>query len=207
MSIDPGSNLSQTPPADPPSLAGTPTPSEAPKVEGEAPKVEGEAPKVETPAAPEPVTWEALKLPENFQVDETAQKGFLETLNDPKLSGAERAQKLIDLQTDLMTKSAEATYKMWTDQQAAWQDEVRADPVLGGDKLDPALGEISKVVDKYGSPEVRQILDATGAGNNIHIIRMLHNMAKDLNEGGPVSGAPSVERESLADRLYPSMKK
>lgn len=206
MSIDPGSNPSPAP-ADPASLvSGTPAP--APAVVDPAKPVEGAKP-VETPApaAPEPLTWEALKTPGGFQVDDDAKKGFLETLNDAKLSPAERAQKLIDLQTGLMSKAAEASYKMWTDQQTAWQDEVRADPAIGGDKLEPALGEVSKLVDKYGSPEVRQILDATGAGNNIHIIRMLHNMAKDLGEGGPVSGAPAVDRESLADRMYPSMKK
>lgn len=186
-------------PTDPPSLVNTPEPQ--PKVTPPEPSPE------EAPAAPEPLTWETINLPEGFTVDEKSRDSFLEIMNDDKLSGAERAQKLVDLQTGLMQQMAEANFKAWTDLQTQWQDEIRADPEIGGDKLDPALGGIAKLVDRYGSKELREAMDATGAGNNPHIIRFLHKIAKDLNEGGPVLGAPSESKESLADRMYPSMKK
>lgn len=213
MSTEPGNNPSPSdppslinpqqpaPPADPnapPAAAPAPNPSDPPKA-GDPPKQE--------PAAPEPLTLEQIKFPEGFTVDEDASKGFLEVMNDDKLTGAERAQKLVDLQTGLMQKMAEANYAEWTAMQTQWQDEVRADPDIGGDKLEPALGEISKLVDRYGSPELRQAFDLTGAGNNRHVIKFLHKIAKDLGEGGPVLGAPSQSKDSLADRLYPSMKK
>jgi hypothetical protein len=185
-------------------LISTP-PTETPPA-AEEPKVE-EAKPVEAPApAPEPLAWEALKLPEGFTVDDTTRDSFLETMNDVKLSPAERAQKLLDLQTSLMEKNAAASTEAWTTQQTAWQDEVRADKEIGGEKLAPVLGEISKVVDKYGSAELREVMNATGAGNNIHVVRFLHNIAKDLGEGGPVSGAPPAEQVPLATKLYPSMK-
>jgi hypothetical protein len=128
-------------------------------------------------------------------------------MNDEKLTPAERAQKLVDIQTGLMTKVAEANYKAWTDLQDKWQEEVRADPEIGGEKLAPALGEISKLLDRYGSPELRLALTETGAGNHPQVVRFLHKLAKDLGEGGPVLGAPTTAKESLADRMYPSMKK
>jgi hypothetical protein len=208
MNTEPENN-SSTPPSDPPSLVSqNPPPADTPPPSDTSPAKEGEPPKVEdAPQAPEPLTWEAIKLPEGITVDDEAKQSFLDIMNDDKATPAERAQKLVDLQTSLMQKGADATYQAWTDMQTQWQDEVRADPVIGGEKLAPVLGEVSKLIDKYGSPEVRQIMDLTGAGNNIHVIRMLHNMAKDLSEGGPVLGAPPSEKASLADRLYPSMKK
>lgn len=207
MSTEPENNSL---PSDPPSLVSgaqdpTPTPTDpnaAPPVE--PPKLD--EPPAPAPAAPEPITFEALKVPEGFQVDEATQASLLEAINTPDLPPAERAQKLLDLGANLVQKVHEDNYAAWTTQQTAWQDEVRADPEIGGEKLPPVLGEISKLLDTYGTPEVRQIMDATGAGNNIHVVKMLHKIAKDLSEGGPVSGAPSLPKESLAERMYPSMK-
>lgn len=202
MSTEPEPNLSPAPPSDPPSLVN----SSAPAVE--EPKPGEEVPKVEEPAVepPQPLTMEALKLPEGFTVDEAVSTDFLSIMNDDKLTGAERAQKLVDMQASLLTKAAEANYEAWSNMQTQWQDEVRTDPEIGGAKLEPTLGEISKLVDKYGSPELRQAMDLTGAGNNPHIVRFLAKVAKDLSEGGPVSGAPPQAKEALADRMYPSMK-
>jgi hypothetical protein len=203
-------NQSSTP-VDPPSLisAAAPVDPAAPPAD---PPVDPNAPPAEPakvePAAPasEPLTLEAIKFPEGFTVDDEASKSFLEVMNDDKLSGAERAQKLIDLQSGLMQKVATETQTAWENMQMQWQDQVRADPEIGGEKLAPTLGEVSKLVDKYGSPELRQVFDLTGAGNHPQVIKFLHNIAKDLSEGGPVLGAPAVAKEALADRMYPSMK-
>jgi len=194
---DPPSLLNPTPPVDPTTTPVNP-PADPPKVD--------EPPKVDTPPV-EPLTFEALKMPEGFTVDEDTSKSFVELMNDDKLTTAERAQKLIEMQSSLLTKAGETLQKQWSDQQTAWQEEVRADPEIGGDKLEPALGKISQLLDKYGSPELRGVFDATGAGNHPQIVKFLHKIANDLSEGTPVSGAPASAEPSLAQQLYPSMKK
>lgn len=209
MSTEPENNNS-TPPVDPPSLVsstGEPL-ATPPEQQGSSVDPNTDPNKAAEPAAPavEPLKAEDIKLPEGFALDDPTRDSLLSALNDDKLTPQERGQKLVDLGAQLVQKVHEDNYKLWTDQQTAWQDEVRTDPEIGGDKLAPTLGEISKLVDKYGTPEVRQIMDSTGAGNNIHIVRMLSKIAKDLSEGSPVSGGPAQAKESLADRLYPSMK-
>lgn len=207
MSTEPENSPSPTPPADPPSLVNQTPPATPETPSAETPKVEGEAPKAETPAAPEPITWDTIKLPENFVVEDADRDAVLGIMNDDKLSGTERLQKLVDMQAGLAQRGAEAQLKQWNDLQQTWQDTVRADPDIGGDKLEPTLGAISKLVDKYGSPELRPALDATGAGNHPAVVKFLANVAKDLGEGQPVLGAAPTSKESLADRMYPSMKK
>lgn len=215
MSGAPENKPSETPtPAAPtPSLITetkpTETPVEPPKT-GEAPKVEETPKEGEKPAevvAPEPLTMESIKLPEGFEVDPETSGKFLEVLNNPDLKPAERAQALIDLQAGMMTKLSQQAEQMFTEQQTAWQNEVKADSEIGGEKLAPALGQIAKLVVQYGSPELKQVFDSTGAGNNIHVIKFLSKIAGDLGEGGPVSGSPPVTQASLAERMYPSMKK
>ena len=159
------------------------------------------------PEAPVVLTAESIKIPEGFSVDEAVRDEFLTIMNDDKLAGPDRAQKLIDLQAKFAQSQSDALTAAWEKQQDDWRAEVAADKEIGGDKLDQNLAEIKKVVLEYGSDEVNEILTNTGAGNNIHVIRMMHKIAKALNEGtGHATGSPSQPEKSAAQKLYPSMK-
>lgn len=127
-------------------------------------------------------------------------------MNDDKLSSADRAQKLIDLQAKFAQSQSDALTQAWEAQQETWRNEVKADAEVGGDKMDGVLAGIQKVILEYGSPEVHAILDQ-GAGNNIHMIKMMNKIAKALNEGnGHASGNPPPEQKTTAQKLFPSMK-
>lgn len=200
----------------PTSLVNTEAPKvDEPKLDSEGKPIVAEPAKVEEKVEPakveaptfEALTHESFKLPEGFETDEETTKGFLDIMNDEKLTRAELAQKLVDYQAGLMTKMSEAGAKLFADQQEEWQNAARADPDIGGEKLAPALGQIAGLLDKYGSPELRTVFDVTGAGNNPLMIKFLSKIAADLSEGGPVLGAPPVSQASLAERMYPSMKK
>lgn len=181
-----------------------PTPTPSPTPTPETPPAPTPAP---TPEPVAPLTAESIKFTEGFQVDEKVRDEFLTALNDPKLSRAELAQKLVDLQTNFAKTQEEASTKLWEDQQQKWQDEVKADPEVGGDKMELALAGIAKVVQEYGTPELKQILDVTGAGNNVHVVKFMNKIAKALNEGGGhVTGNPPPEEKTTAQKLYPSMK-
>jgi len=128
-------------------------------------------------------------------------------MNDDKLTAADRAQKLIDIQTNLIKSQDEAATAAWNAQQETWQNEVKADPEVGGDKMDGVLAGITKVITEYGSPEIAEILTNTGAGNNVHKVRMMNKIAKALNEGtGHANGNPPPDEKSAAQKLFPSMK-
>lgn len=156
----------------------------------------------------EPLTVESLKFPEGFSVDEPIRDEFLGIMNDSALTGADRAQKLIDLQAKLIQSGADAQRAAWDKTQEEWVAAAKNDPEVGGAKLEPALGSIAKLVEQYGGPELNSVFDLTGVGNNVHVIRFLSKIAKDLTENGNhVSGNPSSQPQSLAQSLYPSMQK
>ena len=167
----------------------------------EAPK-EGDAPKTEAPKA-EPLTKEALTIPEGFQADEASVGKFLEIANELGLS-KEGASKLVGLQAEFAKQASEAGSKLWEETQTQWQDQVRADPEIGGTKLQENLGVIAKLLDSHGSPEVRQAFDITGAGNHPAVIKFLIKVGKELGEGNPVSGRPGTAPSDPASILYPN---
>jgi hypothetical protein len=181
---------------------------EAPKIE--TTEVKTEEVKAEETKTEETKTEEApapleLKIPDGIEVDEAAMSSFKEVLVDPALSPNERGQKLVELFFAQQEAAAKASETNWTKIQEDWQNEVKADKDLGGSKLEGTLSTIAKAIDQYGSQEVREALDMTGAGNNPHVIRFIHKLASQLQEGRPViPGGPPARSATPAERLYGS---
>lgn len=191
----------EPPVADPASLVGQTPPVETPP----APPVEAKPPAPVTEFVP--LTAADIKFPEGMTVSDGQSKSFLEVLNNREMTPAQQAQALVDLQAQVAKEASETGSQAWTNLQTEWVNEVKADKDIGGANLTPALESIGKLVDQFGTPELRAVMDLTGAGNNVHVIKFLNNISKQLTEGGAVFGAPPTTEQSVADLLYPTMKK
>lgn len=162
------------------------------------------------PAPLEPLAVESLTLPEGMEFPEGTSEKFLEILNGEQ-SPQDRANALLALYGEQMRNAQEADSKAWDNMQDEWKKEVKADSDIGGDKLQPTLNNIGKLVNEFGTDELKQVFDSTGAGNNIHVIKFLNKIAGALTEGNffksstPPTGGNSEEEK--ARRLYPSMNK
>lgn len=170
--------------------------------------VEGE--KTETAVVEKfvPLTAEDITMPEGLEVNEAIRDEALTIINNRELSPKEQLQGLIDLQGKLAKEASDTISETWTNTQKEWQDAVKADPTIGGDKLPTTLAAVNKLVSEYGSPELVETFALTGAGNNVHVIKFLNSIAGKLLEGGAVpASSPSNQGEDAASRMFPSMKK
>jgi hypothetical protein len=148
-----------------------------------------------------------ITFPEGLEVNETLRDEALAIVNNRELSPKDQLQGLIDLQAKVAKEASETISKTWEDTQKAWQDEVKADPTIGGDKLPTTLAAVNKLVTEYGDDKLVEAFALTGAGNNVHVIRFLNNVAGKLLEGKPVLGAsPTGQEGDAASRMFPSMK-
>lgn len=175
---------------------------------GETPSTNAEPAPAEAPVEFVPLTAEAISIPEGFEIDAAQRDSFLSLANEHKIP-AEVANKLVAFQADLTKAAAEKHSEAWAGYNQRQVAEVQADPEIGGEKLTKeVLPQISKLLNEYGSPALRDALTSSGAGNNIEVVRFLHKLAgKLVVEGSPVSGTPPQPETSLAEMLYPSMKK
>ena len=122
--------------------------------------------------------------------------------------GRDAIAELVTLQANAMKAASETSTQVWDKMQEDWTKAVKADPDIGGEKLAPALGQIAKLLDHYKIPELRTALDLTGAGNNPHVIKFLHAIAKDLGEGHFVApNTPTIASKSTAELLFPTHSK
>lgn len=181
--------------------------------ENAAAKADHDAKKPAAPAevAPAELTIADIKLPEGFEVDEPVMNEFLGIQNDPKLTPAERSQKLIDLQIKASKEGLEKATQAWETRMSDWQNEVRNDPTVGGAKFEQSVATANKVVQQLGSPELAQLCADTGIGNNVHFVKFLNAIAPKLLEAAPVNpGSPPTSaqtQDARAQRMYPTMKK
>lgn len=152
-----------------------------------------------------PFKVEEIKLPDGIEADKALQDGFVKLVNEHGIPRS-AAAALIDLQANAMKAASEANSKLWNDTQEKWQNESKADSEIGGDKLQPALTSISKLVDHYGGTPLREALDVTGAGNHPIVIKAFAKIAKDLGESYFVSGSATNTPQSAADRIYGTAK-
>lgn len=149
-----------------------------------------------------PLTSTDLNFGEGVTINEAARDEFLTTLNNRDLTPAQQAQALVELQGRLSREASEAGSLAWTETQNTWRTETLT---AFGDqaKLDAALTDVGGLVNEFGTPELRQVMDLTGAGNNQHVVQFLAKVAAQLKEGRPAPvPTPAPTLASVADRIY-----
>jgi hypothetical protein len=175
---------------------------ETPK--GDESSDKGEGDKEEGPVE---IDFEAMELPEGTELTDVDKELLGELINFDG-TPEERASKLIAISQDMQQKQADATMEQWMNTRQEWVNEAKADKEFGGEAFDANLLEIDKVVEKYGSAELREVFDATGAGDNPHVIRFLHKIAQDIGEGLPAGGDTVENTEAdRASLMFPSANK
>jgi len=146
-----------------------------------------------------PETYE-LKMPEGVELDKTAADEFTAIAKELKLS-AEDAQKVADVGAKMAQRQAESHAKLVE----SWVEQVKADKDIGGDKLPENLAIARKAIDAFGTPELKDVLNATGFGNHPAVIKAFYNAGKAISEDRFVSGSAPGPETDVAKRMFPSM--
>lgn len=148
-----------------------------------------------------------MKVPEGFELDPILGGEFVTLMNDEAKTPAERAQGLIDLQAKAVKAMSEKAMADWDKLQTTWQGEMESDPEIGGDKLEANLSKISTLLNVHGTPELREVLNATGAGNHKEVARFLTKIANALGESLPApANVPGSGERDPAKTMFPNMK-
>jgi hypothetical protein len=88
----------------------------------------------------------------------------------------------------------------------AWAEQSKNDPGFGGDKFDESVAVAKSALDKFGSPELKELLNTTGIGNHPAMIGLLVNLGNAMREDVP--GATTRGTSAPQDRvsiLYPQI--
>lgn len=172
--------------------------------------VKDEAVVEETPAAVVPETYE-LAL-EGVTLDPVLIDEATPIFKELGLTN-DQANALLPLAPKLMEKAQEATMQSLIEagaqQRQTWLEAFKADPDIGGAKMEETTHLAAKGLDAIGFVEghpFRKALTESGFGNHPDMIRMARRLGEMVSEDGDFvrSGAGSSTALPIEKRLYPN---
>lgn len=163
------------------------------------------------PVAPPPKTAEAeleLKLAEGVKLDDASLSAFKGVAKELGLDSP-KAQKLVDLYGSMQTSAQKAQQEAYTKLDSEWVAALKADPEIGGSKLEASTALARKAVARFGGNDLAKLIDSAGLGNNPVFVKAFHAIGKAMAEDSvavsTASGTTSVSDRALLEALYPSM--
>jgi len=89
-----------------------------------------------------------------------------------------------------------------------WIETGKADPEIGGDKYAESAELAKRVVDKFGTEELKKSLETSHLGDYHEFVRLLSRIGRAMDSDKLVIGDTKItEPKSIAERLYGSNTK
>lgn len=150
-----------------------------------------------------PESYADFTPPEGVELDPTIIDAFKPVAKELNLSQA-KAQALIDKLTPIITQQSQAAVDTLHAQATAeWANTAKADPEIGGDRLDENLAKSRQLVEKLAPPEFVKFLNESGLGNHPEMIRMFSRLSPlVMQDGTLIRDGGSLPQDDLAKRLY-----
>lgn len=150
-----------------------------------------------------PEEYADFEMPDGIQLNEELGSEFKTAAKEMNLT-QEQAQKFITIQSEYVAAQQKATQDAFIEQTNAWADEVKADTEFGGSKLDSTLATASRALDKYGTPELKELLNSSGLGNHPEMVRFVARVGRSVSEDTLEVGGQPSSKQSRADIMYGS---
>lgn len=151
-----------------------------------------------------PEKYEDFKAPQGVSLDADVVKGFSEVAKELNLP-QDKAQAVIDKVTSILAKK-QADQIAQTNK--AWQEKVKADPVIGGDHLKSTIATAQKALKdfrgadgKFVDEDVAEL--AAIAGNHPGLIKILKHFGSVVGEDrSPAAKSNAVKQVLTATDFY-----
>lgn len=157
-----------------------------------------------------PVVPEAyvLKAPDGAELDPAAVTLATPVFKELNLTN-EQAQKVTDLYAGQILPAVAQQVQGQTLELLGLQDigqwtaQTKADPEIGGAKLEENLAMAAKARDQFSTPELRTLLETSRLGNHPEWVRLMAKVGRAISEGSFETTNPGGKEETyLHQTLY-----
>jgi hypothetical protein len=163
-----------------------------------------------------PESYAEFKMPEGIQLDAKLLEGATPVLKELKLDQA-GAQKLVDVFANHQVAQAKEYGEKLKDegfalsqvgavlshQRESWGKALKSDTEIGGKDFDKNVQVAQRAIARFGSPALKEALDATGLGNHPEFVRFCLKVGHTVSEDNTVlAGAASGSRKSSGEVFY-----
>jgi hypothetical protein len=142
-----------------------------------------------------------FQAPEGVALDPAAVEAFAPVARDLNLT-QEQAQRLVDVYAGLQRQQAAAQ----SAQAQRWAEQVRDDPEIGARHGAAQVEAAVAAVTRFGTPELAELLTATGLGNHPELVRVFARVGKAIGDDRHVTAAqPAAQSTDFATQFYAGM--
>ena len=166
----------------------------------------GPAPGGEAAPAPAPQTYAAFNLPDGVTADEALMDDFGAFARRQGWS-QEEAQQAIDLHLQALSRHGEARRQSRHRQQEEWTSQLKTDREYGGPAFSKNVGVAVRAIERFGTPALKEALDASGLGNHPELVRFCYRVGKAIAEDRFVPTHRGGGARTAAEVLYPNQSK
>lgn len=147
-----------------------------------------------TPNVPDAYDFKSI-VPEGMTYDEQSAAAFGDVAKKAELS-QEQAAAIASYGMQYMQQGVDAAMKAVEDTQAGWAQEAR--DALGG-QFDAVVAKAAAGRDALAAkvPGLTQMLNETGAGNRVEMIRLMAAVGELVGEDGGLRGAQAGAEKSI----------
>lgn len=141
-----------------------------------------------------------FKAPDGMEFDAEVIGAYAEAAKEAGLS-QEKADIILGKLAPVM---AERQAQAMREVSEAWKAQAQEDKEFGGEKLNENLGLANKALKEFGTPELVELLNKSGLGNNPEVIRFMYRAGKAISQDGFVSGGKAAAGSFDARNHYPA---
>lgn len=151
-----------------------------------------------------------LKAPEGIELEDAVLpqvQDLFKELGLPQDKAQEVFQKLLEI--DQARQPTPEQVQQHYEQQAMdlnkqWGDECAKLPELGGENFNKSLEVATKVMVKFGTPELRDFLTYSALGSNPEFFKFIHSVGLAMTPDTMEHGGNAVRKEeSISSMFYP----
>lgn len=150
-----------------------------------------------------PDTYADFSLPEGMEVDEVALEKAAPIFKELGLN-QDQAQKLVSVYAEMVQAGSQKQIDNFTQLINDWREQSMNDKEFGGEKFEQNVKLAKSAINKFGTPELKQLLEDHGVGNHPEMVRFMVRVGQTLKEDVP--GAAGSVSNPVPDRvaqLYP----
>lgn len=158
-----------------------------------------------------PDTYADFDMPKGIIIDEAALAQATPLFKELGLT-QEQSQKVIDLYAGQVQAGSQKQVDDFNRLMSDWRTKSANDKEFGGDKFEENVKIAQSAIGKYGTPELKQLLEEHGVGNHPEVIRFMVKVGQTLKEdipgttGAVTTGAVTTKAEDRVNILYPKTK-
>lgn len=189
-----------------PAVVPAAVPPPAVKVEPQVPAAQPPAPAKADAVTPLAAVEIELKLPAGAKYDDAALKDFKAVFSNEKLTPAQRAQAVIDLDQKYAAQAQKAFQTQVEQQRTKDIDALKADKEFGGSRFDKTVADAKSAAKQFGGEEFSKLAEAAGLDVHPAFVKTFARIRAALSEDTTSQRVPGSQATDPAKQPVTSQK-